>query len=81
MLVIHTKPQTIYVTLPVPAETRDPRAYLWTVDRETFHANCLPNPTKHPQTRVDCRMLMMSEIASLQSPLLVHKVHDPQGKR
>jgi hypothetical protein len=80
MLVIHTKPQTIYVTLPVPAETRDPRAYLWTVDRETFHANCLPNPIKHPQTRLDCRMLMMSEISSFQSPLVVRKVHDPQGK-
>jgi hypothetical protein len=80
MLVIHTKPGTIYVTSPIPAETRDPRAYLWTVEGEIFDPNCLPNPMKHPQTRCDCGMLMMSEISSFQSPLLVHKVHDPQGK-
>jgi hypothetical protein len=80
MLVIHTKPGTIYVTSPIPAETRDPRAYLWTVEGEIFDPNCLPNPIKHPQTRFDCGMLMMSEISSFQSPLLVHKVHDPQGK-
>jgi len=80
MLVMHTKPGTIYVTSPIPAETRDPRAYLWTVEGEIFDPNCLPNPIKHPQTRFDCGMLMMSEISSFQSPLLVHKVHDPQGK-
>ncbi len=66
---------------PVRAETRDPRAYMWTVNREPFDPNCLPNPIKHPQTRFDCRMFMMSEISLFQSPLLlVYEVHDPQAK-
>jgi hypothetical protein len=52
---------------PVPAETQDPRAYLWTVNRETFDRCCLPNPIKHPQARIDRRMLMMSEISLFQS--------------
>jgi hypothetical protein len=38
---------------PVPAETQDPRAYLWTVNRETFDRCCLPtlsNIPKHEST-------------------------------
>jgi hypothetical protein len=66
---------------PVPPETRDPRAYLWTVSRETFDRNCLPNPIKHPQTRINFRMFIMSKISLFQSLLLlVYKVHDPQAK-
>jgi hypothetical protein len=80
-LLIHSEPEKIYAPWPVAAETRDQRAYLWPVGRESFDPNCFPSPTQPPQTRFECRALMILQISSIQSPLLVHKTgHDPQVK-
>ncbi len=80
MLVIPQQAANDLCDLTRPSRNSGHAGLLWTVDRETFDPNCLPNPIKHPQTRFDCRMLMMLEISSFQSPLLVHKVHNSQGK-